>query len=231
MLNMSPETIKIYSTPGCGWAIRNYAALIEKGIPFAIVMAKDPAGRKTEEFLALSPYARTPVISVDGEVVWDSSQMNFYIDELFPEPALMPAKPVERAQARLWIRHCDHELFPVVSGLKGIPDAKARAHLRKGLLQLLEHGFVGRDTGEFWLGSQISLVDLCYATLFDTLDVLQEMAGPNWLEVPDQLLHWRDAIRAHPTMQQANSIPESLSFDTETKFIYPSNGGTVADTA
>ena len=96
---MSPALITIYSTPGCGWAVRNYAALIEKGIPFTIAMAKDAGGRKTEDFLAISPYARTPVMTVNGDVVWDSLHMNYFIDELFPEPALMPDSPLDRAQA------------------------------------------------------------------------------------------------------------------------------------
>ncbi len=228
---MSPETIKIYSTPGCGWAVRNYAALIEKGVPFTIVMAKDADRQKTPDFIALSPYDRTPVLTADGEAVWDSLQINFFVDEQYPDPPLMPGTPLERARARLWMRHCDHELFPKISGLKGPPDAETGVHVAAGLQQLVECGLVHNEAGDLWMGARIGLVDMCYATLFDTLDVLLEMTGPEWLTVPDRLLRWRDAIRAHPTMQEADGIPGSLSFDSVTKTIGPGRGEAVADTA
>ena len=100
-----------------------------------------------------------------------------------------------------------------------------------GLQQLADRGLVHSEDGDFWMGSRIGLVDMCYATLFDTLDVLLEMAGSEWLTVPDRLLLWRDAIRAHPTMQEAAAIPGSLSLDSVTKSIHPGNGEAVADTA
>ena len=48
MVDVSSTAISIYSTPGCGWAVRNYAALIEKGVPFTVVMAKDAQGNKSK---------------------------------------------------------------------------------------------------------------------------------------------------------------------------------------
>ena len=176
-----------------------------------VVMAKDADGRKTDDFLASSPYARTPVLSLNGETVWDSLQMNYFIDEVFPQPMLMPDAPVERARARLWMRHCDHELFPVITGLKATPTEETGALVKRGLLQLVEYGLPRHDSGEFWMESGIGLVDMCYATLFDSLEVISRMSGSEWLNVPDRLMRWRDAIAAHPTMQQAQAIPDTLS--------------------
>ncbi len=227
---MSSGTIEIYSTPGCGWAVRNYAALIEKGVAFTIVMAKDAGGRKTDEFLALSPYARTPVMAVDGKTVWDSLQMNYFIDELFPEPALMPDTPVERARARLWMRHCDHELFPAITGLQSAPAADIGERVETGLAQLLEYGFQDDESGDFWMGSRIGLVDMCYATLFDSLSVITAMNGPEWLRIPERLVRWRDAINAHPTIQQAQAVPETLSLDRPSTTVLPETGETFAGT-
>ena len=225
---MSPDTITIYSTPGCGWAVRNYAALIEKNIPFTIVMAKDADGRKTEEFLALSPYARTPVLSVNGNVVWDSLHMNYFVDESFPEPALMPDTAIERARARLWMRHCDHELFPLITNFKGKPTEESAVRMQDGLRQLLEYGFGEDNTGRFWSGSRIGLVDLCYATLFDSLEKISAFAGSGWLDIPARLLQWRDEIFRHPALCQASSIPEQLALDGPSLIVYPDVGGKIA---
>lgn len=225
---MSTGEITIFSTPGCGWAIRNYAALIEKGIPFTVVMAKDVDGHKTDEFLALSPYARTPVLSLNGKAVWDSLQMNYFIDELYPDPTLMPESPVERARARLWMRHCEHEIFPLITGFNAAPTGEVGERVQEGLLQLIEYGFPEDDAGDFWMGSRISLVDMCYATLFDSLEAISTMSGPGWTDIPDRLLHWRDAIFRHPTMQQARAIPEKLARERVSLTVFPEAGEKVA---
>lgn len=225
---MSTGEIRIYSTPGCGWAIRNYAALIEKGVPFTIIMAKGADGCKTEDFLALSPYARTPVLSLNGEAVWDSLYMNYFIDELYPEPALMPESPAERARARLWMRHCEHEIFPSITGLKGAPTEETGERVQAGLLKLIECGFLEDHPGDFWMGSRISLVDMCYATLFDSLEAISTMSGPGWIEIPDRLLSWRDAIFRYPAMRQARAIPDNLSLDRASLTVFPEAGERIA---
>ena len=225
---MSTGEIKIYSTPGCGWAIRNYAALIEKGVPFTTVMAKDPDGRKTDEFLALSPYARTPVLALHGEVVWDSLHMNYFIDELYPEPALMPQSPAKRARARLWMRHCEHEIFPSITGLPGAPTEEAGERVQAGLMQMIRYGFPEDDAGDFWMGSRIGLVDMCYATLFDSLEAISTISGPGWIDIPDRLVRWRDAINRHPTMRQARGIPETLSLERPSTNVFPKAGEKIA---
>ena len=216
---MSLGSIAIYSSPACGWAIRNYGALIEKGIPFEVVMAKDPDGRKTEEFLALSPYDKTPVLTVNGEVVWDSLHINLFIDECMPGPGLMPDKPAERARAQLWMRHCDHELFPLLTNLAAHPDDQMCEQVGKGLLELAEYGQLDRSSGAFWTGPRIGLVDMCYSTLFDTIDAYGQIYGPGWLDIPEPLVRWRDAIRAHPTMKTARQIQKTLSLATPRTFV------------
>ena len=222
VFNMSPDTIVIYSTPGCGWAVRNYAALIEKNIPFTVVMAKDPEGRKTEAFRSLSPYDRTPVLSLDGNIVWDSLHMNCFIDEVFPDPALMPNSSIERERARLWMRHCEHELFPLIINNNGKLTAASAALMWDGLRQLTEYGFPTEHSGRFWMGSRLGLVDLCYSTLFYSLDMISTNAQPGWLDIPARLLRWRDEIYRHPTMRRALSIQEKLSLDRPSLIVSPS---------
>ncbi|HEX7037948.1 MAG TPA: glutathione S-transferase family protein [Pseudomonadales bacterium] len=57
---------------------------------------------KSAEFLAVSPRGQVPVL-VDGDLaVFDSTTINQYLDERYPEPALMPADPAARARCRMW---------------------------------------------------------------------------------------------------------------------------------
>src|SRR4026207_2005466 len=59
------------------------------------------------EYLRLNPNGVVPTLVHDGEVVLESSVICQYLDEVFSEPALMPADPYARAQARTWLKVFD----------------------------------------------------------------------------------------------------------------------------
>ena len=57
---------------------------------------------KPAEFLAVSPRGEVPVLIDDGFVVHDSTVINEYLEERYPEPALFPADTRTRAECRIW---------------------------------------------------------------------------------------------------------------------------------
>ncbi len=66
-----------------------------------------------DQFEALSPLRRIPVL-IDGDLVLsDSSVIAAYIDETYPEPPLLPAAPAERARARWFEEYADTRLGDV----------------------------------------------------------------------------------------------------------------------
>lgn len=68
----------------------------------------------TADYIALNPKAVVPTLRHDGRVVTESSIINEYLDDAFPEVPLRPADPYERAQMRHWVRHEEDELFIAV---------------------------------------------------------------------------------------------------------------------
>jgi glutathione S-transferase len=56
------------------------------------------------EYLKLNPNGVVPTLVHDGAVIIDSSVICEYIDEVFPDPPLIPADPAERARMRAWMR-------------------------------------------------------------------------------------------------------------------------------
>ncbi len=66
-----------------------------------------------EEFERLSPLRRIPVL-IDGDlVIPDSSAICAYLDEVWPEPPLLPANPKDRARARWLEEYADTRLGDV----------------------------------------------------------------------------------------------------------------------
>ena len=58
----------------------------------------------TPQFKAMNPRGVVPVLVHDGNVIVESSVICSYLDEVFPNPPLMPRNPVERAAMRLWCK-------------------------------------------------------------------------------------------------------------------------------
>jgi len=52
-------------------------------------------------YLKLNPNGVVPTLVHDGKVVTESTVILYYLDDAFPEPPLMPAAPLARAQVRL----------------------------------------------------------------------------------------------------------------------------------
>ena len=92
--------------------VRKVLACLElKGIDYAIDPITPFFGN--DEFEQLSPLRRIPVL-IDGDVVLsDSSVIAAYIDELHPEPPLLPAAPADRARARWFEEYADTRLGDV----------------------------------------------------------------------------------------------------------------------
>jgi len=68
-------------------------------------------------FVALNPNGQVPVLVHDGNVIVESSVINEYLDDVFPEPALRPADLERRARMRVWSKWVDEILMPSVSML------------------------------------------------------------------------------------------------------------------
>ena len=66
-----------------------------------------------DEFRRLSPLRRVPLLIHEGLVLTDSTVIAEYLEEQFPEPALMPKEPKERARARWLEEFADSRLGDV----------------------------------------------------------------------------------------------------------------------
>ncbi|MFT4076088.1 MAG: glutathione S-transferase family protein [Asticcacaulis sp.] len=206
--------IEIFTKPGCGWAERNFAALELKGQPYHIVPSCTQAGVKTEEFLSLSPYARTPTVRIDGFVVYESAVINDYLDDILPQSPLRPADAKQRIANRLWIRHCDRELIPQLNAFAPGKEADkreaGRAAMTTALEQLAYWGLLNRPSA-FWDGEEIGLVDLAYQTFFVALSKVNAQWDAG-IELPEPVRQWAERIEAHTAVQRAREVGQQVTY-------------------
>jgi glutathione S-transferase len=99
----------LYTADRCPYAARARIVLAEKGIAYeAVEIDLDDRPAWIYEKNATG---RVPVYEEDeGLVLPESEVIMEYLEERYPEPALWPADPAERALARLWLQRFDDRL-------------------------------------------------------------------------------------------------------------------------
>lgn len=90
--------------------------LIEKGLEFD---DRFLSSRRWEHhapaFLAINPEGKVPVLIHEGHVVTESTVINEYLEDVFPEAPLRPADAWGRAQVRVWTKFVDEYLCPALT--------------------------------------------------------------------------------------------------------------------
>ena len=66
-------------------------------------------------FVKINPNGQVPVLVHDGKTIVESSVINEYLDDVFPETSLRPSDLVARARMRLWSKWVDEILMQSVS--------------------------------------------------------------------------------------------------------------------
>jgi glutathione S-transferase len=100
--------LRLVDAARCPYCARARLALAEKGLEFETVEV-DLADRPQWLLELNPPSGRVPVLD-DGFTLPESEVIMAYLEDRYPEPPLLPADPVERAQARLLVHRFDESL-------------------------------------------------------------------------------------------------------------------------
>ncbi len=157
----------LYSGTTCPFSQRCRIVLYEKGMDFQITDVD--LYNKPEDLAVMNPYNRVPVLVERELILYESNIINEYIDDRFPHPQLMPADPVMRARARLFLFRFEHELFSNIDILEKGPTKsadKARIVIRDSLTQIAPV-FLKQ---KYMLGDEFSMLDVAIAPLLWRLE-------------------------------------------------------------
>ncbi len=97
--------ITLYDAARCPYCARVRIVLAEKNLEHEVV-AIDLSDRPAWLY-EKNPLGKVPVIEEDVFVLPESAVIMEYLEERYPEPALLPADPAERALARLQVFRFD----------------------------------------------------------------------------------------------------------------------------
>jgi glutathione S-transferase len=202
--------VNLYSAKLCPYAHRVRLALREKGVAFDLI--EIDLRNKPDWFADVSPHGQVPLLQHGQNRLWESSIINEYLDEVFPEPPLMPTDPGLRALARIWINFADTKLMPACHNLllsQDIQQQHWRDKLQQHLLFIDKEGLRQvSKTHLYWLGSSLSLVDLSFYPAFEQWAVLEQYRNAALPAECTRLREWLSTIQQYPSVQAIAQTPE-----------------------
>jgi len=198
--------MKLHQTYLSPFPTRVRLVLYAKGIPCEIVTPPGFHGDPNPkgDYLGVNPIGRVPALELDdGRVLPESEVICEYLEQIHPEPALLPADPWLRARARLLSRISDiyivMAMLPLFNMVEAPPSRWDQDVIRRQLgeidrsLEFLE-AYIG-EAG-YAVGDRLSIAD---GTLLPILLLVDEwlpiFRGPALLDRhPKTRAYWR-AIR------------------------------------
>jgi glutathione S-transferase len=147
-------------------SVKVRTTLKEKGLAYTSHYLRLPEGEHlSPDYLAINPDGQVPALVHDGAVITETSVINEYLDDAFPDPPLRPESPIERARMRRWSQIVDEHLFHAIAtigwafgigpilrerGLEEFERSLARITLHSKRQKWLKayHGFPQQDIDE-----------------------------------------------------------------------------------
>jgi glutathione S-transferase len=186
----------LYTAERCPYAARARITLAEKGIAYDAVeidLSDRPAWLYDK-----NPLGRVPVYEEDeGLVLPESEVIMEYLEDRYPEPALWPADPAERALGRLSLARFDDRL--------GDAYYAARRGDGRDLLDERLAELDGALEAQPWLsGREYGLADIGYVPwILRGLERFELELGP-------ALADWLERCAARPAVAQERAVVAAL---------------------
>jgi len=159
--------------PGAN-SLKALLPLKEKGIEFTGHLMNLLQFEQHEPwFVKINPNGQVPVLVHDGKVLTESTVINEYVDETFPDVPLRPQDAFGRAKMRIWTKFVDEYFCPALSFLGW------HAMIRTAVQHLSPEEFEAR---------------VARIPLKEQRDKWRESAAQVWL--PEQLDEWRRKVRS-----------------------------------
>jgi maleylacetoacetate isomerase len=179
--------VQLYTFSRSSAAYRTRIALNLKGLPYesiSIHLQKEGGLNRKPEYRAINALMRVPALRLDsGELLTQSIAIIEYLDEIHPQPPLLPRDALKRAQVRAMTQLITCDIHPLnnVSPLRylknelGQEQAKIDAWYHHWILE----GFTALETmvaaRPYAGGADVTLADIC---------VVPQVANARRLKVP-----------------------------------------------
>ena len=204
---MSLPNLKLISFTICPYVQRAMIVLNEKNITFDIEYIDLSA--PPPWFYDVSPLEKVPVLLVDDKPLFESMVICDYLDETTPN-SLYPQDAFERALNRSWIEF-GNDILNTTFNFMHENDPKKFNHLKETLIDRFEILEEEMSEGEYYNGSDFSMIDAVFAPLFLYLQQIAKYKDYELFEDAPNVEAWGDRLLQRSSV--INSVPDSYQDD------------------
>ena len=205
----------LYSLP-----ISNYCGKVLHALRFKDLECEilpPPGGYGSEEYKKRVPSGTIPALDHDGVILSESEVINEYLNEVFPEPNLLPGSAEQRAKIRMLCRLHDlklepivRSLFPAMSPEKRDPEVVEKRF--REMEQSLERLRGVIQLGPFLVGKAPSLADCAFSQTLILAGMMWKELGAEW-SLGKELEDWQQMMgelaRVQSVLEPAREATEA----------------------
>lgn len=190
-----------------GYPVSNYhnivhAMLLEKGAPHEVVIT---GAAQDEAFLACNPMGKIPFLETPGGFIAETVAIIEYLEEVLPEPALLPADTFARARVRqlvnvvqVYIEGPCRTLYPGV--FMGGVNADATTAIAVGSIDRAIAALARLvDQGPFLVGSALTTADIFAFHSFELAERVMQHCFDRSILDEAGLRQWHAGMGSRPS--------------------------------
>jgi glutathione S-transferase len=203
--------IKLYDFLPCPFGQKVRIALAEKGLTYDLVQVDiAKSENRHPDFFRLNPFGRVPVLVDEDTTIYDSTIINEYLEDEYPEPPILPlvGSSALRARARRLEDFADTSFTPQVGQLMaelGKPDAERNAERLQRLNQAVERvlDYLNQElAGQQFLATDFSVAEIGFIPRLLVLPNLGIEAGTNRSNVDG----WIKRLLERPSLRNLQGV-------------------------
>jgi glutathione S-transferase len=206
---------KLYHVPLSPFCRKVRLSLAEKKIECEL--AEERYWEKDPDFLRRNPAGKVPVLRIDGRTMAESGAICEYLEEVYPEPALMPQDAGARYEVRRLVAWFDDKFHHEVTSKllyervnkkvmkQGFPDSRNVKDGARAIKYHLDYMAWLLDRRRWLAGDVMTLSDFAAAAHLSVLDYISDVDWQRSEAVKD----WYAKIKSRPAFRGilADQVP------------------------
>ena len=207
--------IRLYHVPLSPYCRKVRLSLAEKKLEVELV--EERYWERDADFMRRNPAGKVPVLKIDGHTLSESAAICEYIEEAYPEPALLPKDLDARHEVRRLVGWFDDKFHTEVTSKllyervnkkitkEGYPDSKNVKAGARAIKMHLDYMTWLLDQRRWLAGPQLSLADFAAAAHLSALDYISDVDWNAYPTVHD----WYARIKSRPAFRRllADTVP------------------------
>lgn len=207
--------IRLYHVPLSPYCRKVRLSLAEKKLEVELV--EERYWERDPDFMRRNPAGKVPILRIDGLTLTESAAICEYLEELHPEPLLMPKDPAGRHEVRRLVGWFDDKFQNEVTSKllyervnkkitkEGYPDS---SNVKSGARAIKFHlDYMGSllDERRWLAGDELTLADFAAAAHLSALDYVSDV---DW-DRNETVRDWYAKIKSRPAFRSllADAVP------------------------